>query len=94
MATLITIAKRIQKARRANIPDYKIGREMGICAAEIKRLANGKYPGPKVAARLGLREICPSCHRVHHKSSKAEPAAWVREAVNNLIMLRERIETC
>jgi len=50
--------------RRAQRASYKeIGLELGITSAEVRRIGNGKYPGEKVAKRLGIPFICFACHR-------------------------------
>lgn len=50
--------------RRAQKASYaQIGLELGIISAEVRRIGNGKYPGEKVAKRLGIPVICFACHR-------------------------------
>jgi hypothetical protein len=50
--------------RRGQKASYKeIGFELGITSAEVRRIGNGKYPGEKVAKRLGIPVICFACHR-------------------------------
>ena len=50
--------------RRVQRASYKeIGLELGITSAEVRRIGNGKYPGEKVAKRLGIPVICFACHR-------------------------------
>jgi hypothetical protein len=63
VTTLSHITKFIQNERRREKSYSQIGEILGVCAAEVKRLESGKYPGPKVARRLGLVEKCPNCHR-------------------------------
>lgn len=60
---LTDITKHIKKARRSGSSDYAIARELQVDQAEIKRLLSGKYPGEKVAARLGIPVKCHACHR-------------------------------
>jgi hypothetical protein len=41
----------------------EIARKLKTTHPEVKRLAAGVYPGPKVAAKLHLVPICPGCKR-------------------------------
>ena len=63
MTTLVQIAKQIKKARRGGIKDYSIGKQLGISAAEVDRLAKGKRPGIEVSKRLGITPVCHVCKR-------------------------------
>ena len=53
----------IAKRRAQRAPYKEIGLELGITSAEVRRIGNGKYPGEKVAKRLGIPVICFACHR-------------------------------
>jgi hypothetical protein len=70
MNTMGKLTRTIRKARRNGKKDFSIAKELGVDAAEIKRLMNGKYPGEKVAARLGLPVICHTCKRKLPKPRK------------------------
>lgn len=63
MNTLAQITKQIKKARRGKIKDYSIGKQFGISAAEVGRIANGKHPGIEVSKRLGITPVCHVCKR-------------------------------
>ena len=53
------------------------------------RIADGYEPRRvDTRRRLGLSDRCPSCHQ---RTPRTVPA-WVDEAVNNLIVLREQKE--
>ena len=70
MNTMYKLTSTIRKARRNGKKDFSIAKELGVDAAEIKRLMSGKYPGEKVAARLGLPVICHTCKRKLPKPRK------------------------
>lgn len=53
----------ILKRRAVGASYAQIGLELGITSAEVRRIGNGKYPGEKVAKRLGIPVICFACHR-------------------------------
>jgi len=53
----------IQKRRSERISDSRIAKELGVSTPEIGRLMKRKYPGEKVAQKLGLPIICHTCHR-------------------------------
>jgi hypothetical protein len=94
--SMTQIRKAVKTAKKSGISLNSIGVTFGICAAEVKRiLRKGYYPGPKVAARLGLPVKCPACKRrapkpvirTYRRISDLSPAdlLWVlehRETVN------------
>lgn len=63
MTTLRQTERYIRKRLKSKISKRQIGRELFISAAEVGRILEGKYPGEKVAKRLGIPVICFVCHR-------------------------------
>ena len=63
MNTFRSVRSFIAKRRRQKASYAQIGLELGIISAEVRRIGNGKYPGEKVAKRLGIPVICFACHR-------------------------------
>lgn len=68
----------ITKRRRQKASYKEIGLELGIISAEVRRIGNGKYPGEKVAKRLGIPVICFACHRRKPKPrvKKVKQSDW------------------
>jgi len=84
MTTMIEITRTIKKARRDGSSDNSIAHRLGVSAAEIGRLAKGKYPGESVALRLGIKVKCSRCHRSIPKKTERQPvpkigrdAGWI-----------------
>ena len=75
MKTFRSIRSFIAKRRRQKASYAQIGLELGIVSAEVRSIGNGKYPGEKVAKRLGIPVICLTCHRRKpvKKSKQATP---------------------
>lgn len=75
MNTLKQYMRFIAKRRNQKASYKEIGLELGIVSAEVRRIGNGKYPGEKVAKRIGIPVICLTCHRRKpvKKSKQAAP---------------------
>lgn len=63
----------IENRRKLGVPKYKIAAELGVSKPEIKRIMDGKYPGPKVARKLGIPEVCPYCRHTKPKPKAKTP---------------------
>lgn len=74
MKTLKKIQREI-KLRRKTQTDYAIAKVLNVDQAEISRLTKGKYPGEKVAARLGLPIVCHTCKRTMPKPKQPRQPA-------------------
>jgi hypothetical protein len=89
MTTMDKLTRAILKARKRGKRDFAIAKELGVDAAEIKRLLSGKYPGEKVAARLGLPVICHTCKRKLPKQRKPrKPAPKIGQPGWELVYFR------
>lgn len=97
MTNMTRITNTIKKARQKGKSFYAIAREMGIDQAEINRLMKGKYPGEKVAQRLGLPVVCHTCKRrvpSHQSATTRQPAPkigqpgwlayWLKEPIKEM----------
>lgn len=72
MVTIADIRKLIRQRRRSHVRDSAIAKELGVDQAEIKRILI-KYPGEKVASRLGIPVRCHACHRTITRRSATKP---------------------
>lgn len=62
-ALALAVRLLIEKRLKSGISFNRIGVELSLSAAEVIRIHSGKYPGEKVAARLGIPIVCHACHR-------------------------------
>jgi hypothetical protein len=64
MSGIRLLRRFIKKSRKEGMSDHWISRTLKVSPPEIGRLMKtGYYPGPKIAAILGLPQICYVCKR-------------------------------